>query len=182
MKKVLLMVIGLAVFAGAANAMGPAAYVGIYGDEARTVMEKMGLYQGFDVYVFVNPSDNGVSVLEYKLAVEGITGIATLLTTKNPDMGFSSGDAYGGSGIMISCPCQLDWFWTYSFSFMIVSADPGYFVIESTDTPGSPNVGGCDPLKTLEPLNPILKFGLNTLHITPNESSTWGAIKSLIKE
>ena len=57
MKKVLLMVIGLAFMATAANATGPIAQIGLYGDAGHSVMEFMGA-AGFDLYVFINPSDN----------------------------------------------------------------------------------------------------------------------------
>jgi hypothetical protein len=181
MKKVLIMVIGLSMMATAANAFGPAAYMGIYADEAREVMEFMGV-GGFSVKTWINPSDNGVSVMEYMIGIEGTPTLFTQLLTKNPDMGFSSGDLFQGTGIQISCPCQPDWFWTSQLDLYFMGGGPAYIVVLPHGDFGTLQVGGCDELKTLEPLNPINKFGLGALGIVPNETSTWGAIKSLINE
>lgn len=176
-----MMVIGLSMLATSASAFGPMAYGGLYSDEARTVIEYMGTMSYVDVKLWINPSDNGVSVMQYKLDIEGAATVFAT-ATKNPDMGFSSGDLWQGDGIQISCPCQPDWFWSENLNFFVMNDAPSYIVLLPHGLYGLCEVGGCDALKTLEPLNPINKFGLNTLGIVPNETSTWGAIKSLINE
>ena len=180
-----MMVVGIAMLASAANAMGPAAYIGLYADEACADMSWFGVGAAFDMYCFVNPSDNGVSVLEYKIDIDGGATVYSSFTPNDVILA-GIGAPYGGAGVQISCTCQMDWFWTYKINFFVASPVPSYFVVVGSDAL-YPDilVGGCDPLKTLEDLHPLNKFGLNQegeLLIIANESATWGAIKSLINE
>ena len=98
MKKVLMMVVGLMLLATSASAYGPTAQAGIYGELERTTIEFLGM-GGFTVFTMINPSDNGVSVMEYTVNIEGDATVFLQLATKNPDLGFSSGDLFGGRPI-----------------------------------------------------------------------------------
>ena len=183
MKKVLLMVVGLTMLATAAHAYGPAAYMGLYGDEARTVMEGMGVYTPFNMWVWINPSDAGVAAAEYRLAIEGDAGTFATPTENDAIITATLGNPFGGDGIAISTHCQFDWFWAYQIEIVLTNPSPSYVVILPTvDVGTQAQVASCGFPPVIEELFAINKFGLNQLGIVDNETSTWGAIKSLINE
>ncbi|MBN2069924.1 MAG: hypothetical protein JW814_00595 [Candidatus Krumholzibacteriota bacterium] len=184
MKKALMMVIALAMLAGAANA-GPIAYMALYADHGRTVQEAIFVppFVNFHIYVYCLPSDNGVTALEYQVALDGTTNLVALAGVKNPAMGIADGAPYGAPGIKVSCPCQGDWFYTFDLPFYLMDGVAGYVELVAHDLIETQvQVAGCDALRTIEPVTPLNKFGLNQDGVVANETSTWGAIKSLINE
>lgn len=182
MKKVLLMVIGLAFMATAANATGPIAQIGLYGDAGHSVMEFMGA-AGFDLYVFINPSDNGCSAAEYLLSVEGTATVLAQGVTRNDICTAHMDDPFGGIGVSVSMNCQYDWFWTFHHELYLLPGDPDFMVVGIRPGFDMMSTADCHPsAPTLEELFAINKFGLNQLGEVDNETSTWGAIKSLINE
>lgn len=182
MKKVLVLTVGLMLLATSASAYGPAAFAGLWIGEPEGVDEFMTLFGQFELTQFFLPSDNGISVAEYKCAVEGATVVASFGQVLNPAIQLADGMYFGGDGIKVSLECQYDWFAMVTITLGLYSPDPGYIAFMPHGEWGTLNVGGCDPMKTLEDLNPMNKFGLNQLGIVDNETSTWGAIKSLISE
>lgn len=181
MKKVLMMVVGIALLASAANAQ-TSPQIALYADEACSVMEFMGMGM-FDLYVWILPGSNGVSVAEYQLGIEGTNMIGLYGTVENEAITLASGAAWGPPGVRFSIPCQMSAFWGYKFEFGYMGTED-FIVVMTHDEAlsGAPESGGCDADKTLEELFVHNKFGLNQDGEVPNESSTWGAIKSLINE
>lgn len=186
MKKVLMMVVGIMMLAGAANATGPAAFMGLYADLGHTVQEAIvaAPFTPFDVYVFILPSDNGVTAAEFKTDLTGAAAVLALAPVTNLDIiTISDGSPFGAPGVKVTCFCEMDWFWTHKLPFYMTGLEPGFIEIFPHDLiVTQAQVAGCDGVATIETLFPINKFGLNQDGVVPDESSTWGAIKSLINE
>jgi hypothetical protein len=182
MKKVLLLVAAIALFAGSVNA-GPA-LIGLYVDGAHTNCRQdvPAPYMGFTMWVWVQPGDEGMICAEYALTVPPtffVTG-----TTVNPAHSVALGDAVAGISICFPT-CNTDWTWTYQHAMLpTVGGVPDFIDVAPHPDAGVTQIANCLPGYPLEPMIVFNNLGINQdcEEAIGNETSSWGAIKGMYSE
>lgn len=181
MKKVLLLVAAIALFAGSVNA---ATLIGLYVDAEHSVCRQdiPAPYAGFTVWTWVQPGDDGMICAEYAMTVPAscfVTG-----TTVNPAHSVALGDPLAGVSICFPT-CNTDWQWTYQQSILpTVAGVPDFIDILPHPDAGAVQAANCLPGYPIEPMIVFNNLGLNQdcEEAIGNETSSWGAIKGMYSE
>ncbi|MCK4537921.1 MAG: hypothetical protein KAV42_03885 [Candidatus Krumholzibacteria bacterium] len=187
MKKILMIVAALALFAGTVAA-GPIAYIGLYTDASHEACDfyNPGGFNIFTLWTWVQPNDNGAMCAEYKVEAPVGPGLIIQAAEVNPDATVSMGSAIGAPGASICFGmCQTDWFWTFQIPIYSTDTVAGLFTILAHDDAGGPQIANCIlPDYPIEPATVLNSFGLNMdcEFVIANDEASWGAIKSLISE
>ena len=183
MKKVLLVVAAIALFAGSAYA-GPQAFIGLYTDAAHSNCRQdvVAASVPFIVHIWVQPSDLGMICAEFSfLFPPTYYAIGTLA---NPDHSVALGAP--PTGVSICFPtCQTDWTWLYQMTMLPLAAGiPDYMNIDIRPDAGAYQVANCEDGYPIESLIILNNLGLNQdcEMAVGTETSSWGAIKSIVAE
>jgi hypothetical protein len=183
MKKVLLVVAAIALFAGSVNA-GPLSFIGIYTDGGHTVCRQdiLAPYVSFPVWVWVQPSDNGMICSEFMLQYPA--WLLNIGTVVNPNHSVALGDPFSGISICFAA-CQTDWTYLYQLTALPTAAGvPGFVNVLPHPSAGAIQIANCLPDYPLEPLLVFNNLRLNQdcEVITGAEDTSWGAIKGMYSE
>ena len=182
MKKVLLLVAAIALFAGSVNA--GVALIGLYTDAGHSICRQdiPAPYAAFVLWTWVQPGDDGMICVEYAMSVPPtcfVTG-----TTVNPAHSVALGDPVAGVSICFPT-CNTDWIWTYQQNILpTVAGVPDFIDILPHPTAGAVQAANCLPGYPIEPLIVFNNLGLNQdCYVEDaNETSSWGALKGLSSE
>lgn len=138
----------------------------------------------FDVYVFIDPGPDGVYAVEYKLEI--LPGhYSTQMTIAPIVSGATVGSWIGSPGI--SAPfnsCQTELTWIVNLTMVAPDIEPGFYTFGPNDHTGAVRVGTCADNRPFEPAEAYNVFGYNEscMWYHANETSSWGAIKSLFND
>lgn len=183
MKKVILLVAALALIAGTAVA-APTHYMGLYtettGTPSTCSVAVPAPYMGFTAVHWVLPGDDGVICAEFL-----VTFPATYFNTGtvvNPGHSVALGSPTANGVSICFAECQRDWFWTYQLTFLpTVTTVEQIQIVGHTDT-GAYSVADCRPGYPIAPVSLLNNLHVNEDCIVANETSSWGAIKSMVSE
>lgn len=183
MKKVLMIVAAIALFAGSVNA-GPQAFIGIYADEARSLtrVDVPAPYMGWTTWIWVQPSDLGMICSEFM--VTNPPWVLNTGTVVNPAHSVALGDPFTGYSICFGT-CNLDWTWLVQLSALPTAAGtPGFVNIVAHPDAGAFQVANCEDGYPIESLILLNNLGINqdAEFAIGTETSSWGAIKSMVSE
>ncbi len=187
MKKVIFFVVALALMAGSVNA-GPKAYIGLYIDEGHSICQLLieEYYQEWITYVFILPSDEGLSGAEFKLV--GPTFLRTTDIVVNENITVAMGTPFDAEGVSVAFgPCMTDWTWTHAIGCMSYKATgegvPAFIEIVERPDAGAYQITICDPPDySLRPVTILNHLALSQDCIIANEDASWGAIKGMYNE
>ena len=178
MKKVLLTIAAIALFAAPASAQ----VLSLWADEGMTACDitTMAPYQMFNLYVFLEPGADGAFAVEYKLTTPA--GHFSPSSVINPVVSAATiGTWINGAGI--SAPftsCQADVFWVINLSMMGPDTNPGFYVLGPNDTTGFMGVAICPGTRPMVDGSAYNNFGFNDGCVVGTEETSWGAIKNLM--
>ena len=153
----------------------------LWGDEEMTMQ---GVYAPkpfwpFNVYVFLEPDEDGAFAAEYKLTVPA--GHFSIAETPNPVVSAATiGVWYGPPGI--SAPfirCQTELFWIVNLRMMSPDTVPGFYRLGLNDNSQFLGVAICEYPRPLLDGYIYNDFLFNPPHAT--EGSSWGTIKGMYK-
>ncbi len=177
MKKILLTIAAIALFAAPASAQ----MFSLWGEEAmQTCDVQTGPYTAFTIYVFLEPGPEGAFAAEYKL-----TGPAGHFSTLNEKAAFISaatiGVPFGAPGMAAPfLSCQADLVWIWQVTCMGPNPDPGLYILEANDDSGNLGIAICPGDRPLRDARLYNYFGFNESCVFGTEESSWGAIKSMM--
>jgi len=176
-KRMLLLGAFLVAASGGAYALPSSLYVGLYADEARSVMsvDYGGAPTQFEVWVWWLPSERGLHapyfIFEYPSNVTPGT------IAPNPFREFLIGCNYLGAPMCVTfTDCQFDWIWSHHQTCYLNDGQPS--VLEFS---GVLEARNCETGYPLEPITVLNKLGLNRDAVLDVEPQAWGAIKSLYR-
>ena len=164
----------------------------LWGDESATTCEitDQAPYSPFSIYIFLDPSDDGVLGAEFKMAIPE-SHFSTMMF-QNPVVSDSTtGVWYGPPGISMEfTSCQTDLFWIAHFVMMAQNTTPaGYWLYPHDDTQlmgvricagDRPWVAaGCYPCFTFN--DSCLNCMDHYVDPTAVTETTWGTIKAMNK-
>jgi hypothetical protein len=177
MKKILLTIAAIALFAAPASAQ----VYSLWADEAMTSCAvTTNPYTPFTIFVFLDPGPDGAFAAEYKLV-----GPAGHFSTANEKAAFVSGATigvpFGAPGMAAPfLSCQSDLVWVWNVTCMGPTPDPGYYLLEPNDDSGNLGIAICPGDRPLADATLYNHFGYNDGCLVGTEESSWGAIKSLM--
>jgi hypothetical protein len=99
--------------------------IGLYTDDAHSSIAANNIEDPcyFDLWVWIQPGDNGVIAAEYKLDLP--ENMSPQSFTINPDNSLSMGAPYGSPGFSIVFDeCRTDWFWTTKIQILLTDRTP----------------------------------------------------------
>jgi len=140
-------------------------------------------YTGFDIYVFIEPSAEGVLAVEYKL--QGPAG--HFMFADEPASivsGAVLGTPYGPPGISADLlTCQTEMVWVWRVTCMAHNLEPGSYLLYPHDDTGFRGVSICSDGHPMVEAPFLGEYGYNTIGFCfiATEESSWGTIKSLYK-
>lgn len=168
----------VAISAGSLQA-GPKAYIGLFTDDYHSVCSQTvpAPFVGFELWVWVLPSDNGVKFVRTGLEIPGwIINTGQII---NPDHMISLG-CMDPICIMLAS-CYYDWVWLYRFSLIPTELNQGYVrIINGED--GQIHYASCLEGNPEEDLTVFNQLGVNLDCVYGSTESSWGAIKSICSE
>lgn len=180
MKKVLMLLVALTLFAGAAHAGYP--YVAVYGDAARTVTENCAT-EAFTVWVWHYPSSEGMQSAEFAMTM--CPNCYNIAKVPNPDNTLIMNDPTAPSGGAITfLTCANDWKWSYQITVLPTAPIAGYVEVIPHPGTGLIQQASCDE-DAGYPLYPVIfyhRFGHCTDGQIDAEDASWGAIKGMYSE
>lgn len=179
MKKILLTIAAIALFAAPASAQ----MFSLWSDETMSECDfyTAAPYVTYNVYLMLEPGPTGAFGAEYMLTLP--LQQLVQVPTPSPAIAVAMGNATGTPGISLGfLSCQSETFMVYSFLMLALSTDPGYYeVLPHADT-GKLIIAECtEPLRPELAANALNKFGFNDACVTGTEESSWGAIKSMME-
>ncbi len=183
MKKVLMVIAAIALFAGSVNA-GPTAFIGLYTDSEHSVCRQdiPAPYMGWTTWVWIQPSDLGMICAEFM--IQNPAWIFNTGTLVNPAHSVALGDPFTGISICFGT-CQTDWTWLYQLNALpTVAGVPDYVNVVGHPDVGVYQVANCEAGYPIEPLVMLNNLGLNQdcEFAVGTVTSSWGAIKSIVTE
>lgn len=186
MKKLVLLLVAIALAAGSAFAQAPdSSYVGLYADNAHSVRRVD--YGGgpaptiFTMYLWWLPSVRGINGAEFAVKYPA-AGLIAGSVTPNPALTVQLGTLPGGISIAWDqANCQTDWTWSHTQACYLTSAALGQIEIVNHPTTQPPHyvVATCEIGYPIEPVIRFTHLYLNWDGGIATESRSWGAIKSL---
>ena len=138
-------------------------YFGLWADEARNfaAVNTYEDYELIEIWVWVNPDDEGGICAEYKLDFP--ENILPVSTTFNPLHSVALGQAFGAPGISICfANCQTDWFWTTKIEALVVNRDPQILTPASHDDQAYTAIATCEPGYPIEEMQMLGSLYINT--------------------
>lgn len=177
MKKVLLLTTALLLVATVAMAqLPPTGYIGLYTDDARSsnCIEATG--GGYDVYVMVLPSDQGLMTTEF--AISFPSGVYLTKTTYASDIALTWGDPANGLRATFSA-CKTAWCWPCYMTFDIWNVSGGNIEIIPHPDSGLMQLCNCNEGYPTESVIYLTPMYLGECGPLANEESSWGAIKGM---
>ena len=178
MKKVLLTIAAIALFAAPASAQ----MYYLFSDEAMTTCESTnGAYMGFPVLLLLEPGPMGVFGAEYYMDFPANI-IQNPAPVPFPGIAVSMGDAVGGAGLSLGFEvCQTEMFVLYTFNAFPMDTTPGLIRVLPHPDRGIVAVATCEePLRPTIEANVFNYFGFHESCVYGTEESSWGAIKSMM--
>jgi hypothetical protein len=179
MKKVLLIIAAIALFAVPASAQ----VLSLWNDAGQTSCQvtTFGPYTPFNVYVFLEPGLEGAFAVEYKLAI--LPGHFSTGQAINPIVSAATiGVWFGSPGI--SAPftaCQTELFWVVNLTMMAPNTEPGHYMLQLNESSNFMGVAICPGTRPLLDATAYNHFGFNDGCVVGTEESSWGAIKNLME-
>jgi len=165
----------------------------LWADEQMTTCEvsTVGPYSPFNVYMFIEPPDEGVISAEFRMAFPE-EHFSTSFYHSPVVSDSSSGDWFGSPGIKVDfISCQTDLFWIACYTMMSPNTTPaGYWIYPHGETQflgfetcSDPGVRVNARLYTCVTLNDSC-WNCGDYYVDPTavSHSSWGAIKSMMKE
>lgn len=176
MKKILLTIAAIALFAVPANAQ----MYSVWTDAGFTDCDYTGPnYMPFPVYFVLEPGPTGAFAAEYKFNVP--SNLLTQETHPSPVISVAEGTATNGYGISVGfLTCQSEAFVIYDFLFVPLGDTPGYLTVTNHDNTGKLIIAECPGDRAEIPATVYNNFGFNTSCVVGTEESSWGAIKSMM--
>ena len=176
MKKILLTIAAIALFAAPASAQ----MYSVWGDAEMTTCDADGAaYEAFPVFLILEPGPTGAFAAEYRLSVP--TNLVVQVTNPSPEISVAMGDATNGAGISLGfLTCQSDPFVVYDFLMFPMDVTPGFIMVEPHAGTGKLIVAEC-PGDRIE-LDALVYnyFGWHDGCLIGTKDSSWGAIKSMM--
>lgn len=156
-------------------------YIGLYADEAHS---ECSLYTApftlVYLWVWIQPGEDGLNCADYEITTPpNVIQAATIL---NPAAGYQIGDAIVPPGSTVCFPsCQTDWVWTHQLTCLVTDTTPSIVTLDPHDDYGILRSENCvdfgEPYETMTKINDLF---LNQGCCLATQSSSWGAIKSLL--
>ena len=177
MKKILLTIAAIALFAAPASAQ----MFSLWADEGMTSCAvQTGPYTPFTIFVFLDPGPDGAFAAEYKLV--GPVGHFSTANTKAAFVsGATIGVPFGAPGMAAPfLSCQNDLVWVWNVTCMGPSMDAGFYLLEPNDDSGNLGIAICPGDRPLADGVLYNYFGFNDDCRIGTEESSWGAIKSMM--
>ncbi len=157
-------------------------YIGIYADEEHSECSSYPTpYMLVSFWVWIQPGADGLICADYEITTpSNVIDAATII---NPAAGYQIGDAIVPPGATICFPtCQADWIWTHQLQCLVTDATPSIITLDPHDDYGILRVTTCvEPEPTVEEMTKINDLFLYQGCCLSTETSSWGAIKSLLK-
>ena len=183
MKKILFLILAVAVLKVSPANAGPVAYIGLYTDSNHSVYVRYipVPYVQYTTWVWILPGDNGMMCAEFKL-VQPAWNLC-IGTTVNPAYSVAVGAPYDAGGVSICFgSCQTSWTWLYQLGQLPTVAN----IIDCIYIVDHPAAGACQVAECTPgyPIAPLFKLNYLYLNETPgaNEDASWGAIKGICGE
>jgi len=178
MKKILLTIAAIALFAAPASAQ----MFSLWADEGMTSCEfhSAAPYQAFTIDVCLDPGPEGAFAAEYKLI--GPEGHFSNGSVKAPFVSAATiGVPFGAPGMAAPfLTCQADLVWIYQVTCMGPDTVPGFYVLVPNDDSGNLGIAICPGDRPLRDATLYNHFGYNDGCVVGTEESSWGAIKSMM--
>jgi hypothetical protein len=178
MKKILLTIAAIALFAAPASAQ----MLSLWTDEAMTACDFYGAqYAQFPVYLMLEPGPEGAFAVEY--AQYFPAGLILNVTNSSPAISVASPDpANPGSTSVAFGTCQTETFWVYNWMLFAMDPTPGYITIEPHAGTGKLIIANCDEEagRPERPCSVYNYFGWNDACVVGTKESSWGAIKNMM--
>lgn len=178
MKKILLTIAAIALFAAPASAQ----MYSVWSDATMTVCEfnTAAPYVPFNVYLMLEPGPTGVFGAEYRFSAPAT--IIAQVTTPSPLIAVAMGDALNGTGISLGfSSCQTAPFVVYNWMMLPLAVTPGFFMVEANTSTGKLIVAECPGDRAELPATVYNYFGFNDACVVGTEETSWGAIKSMME-
>jgi hypothetical protein len=157
-------------------------YIGLYSDEGHSECSVYPqLYQIVYVWVWIQPGEDGFLCAEYEITVP--TNVIDAATIVNPAAGYHIGDAIVPPGTTVCFPdCLSDWVWTHQMTCLVTDFNPSIITLDPHDDIGILRSANCvDFGDGYEEMTKINDMFINQGCCLSTETSSWGAIKSLLK-
>ena len=177
MKKILLTIAAIALFAAPASAQ----MYSLWADEGMTSCEvHTNPYTPFTIFVFLDPGPEGAFAAEYKLT--GPVGHFSTANLKAPFVsGATIGVPFGAPGMAAPfLSCQADLVWIWQVTCMGPDPVPGFYILSENDESGNLGIAICPGDRPLADGTLYNHFGYNDGCVVGTEESSWGAIKSMM--
>ncbi|MBN1163012.1 MAG: hypothetical protein JXB45_00400 [Candidatus Krumholzibacteriota bacterium] len=179
MKKVLMLLVVLALFGGAAHAGYP--YVAVYGDADRLVTENCAIGASFVVWVWHYPNAQGMMSAEFAMTYP--PGCYNIGKTPNPDYTLVMDDPTSATGGAITfANCSNDWKWSYQITVLPTGIEPGWIEVIPHPATGKIQQAECTAGFPLYEVIFYHRFGHCTDGEVDAEDASWGAIKGMYSE
>jgi hypothetical protein len=171
-----------ALLPAAPSSAGRATYIGIYADVYHNECSYYATpFEVATFWVWVRPGEDGMICVDYEITVPA--NIIQAATIVNPDAGYHIGDAIVPPGSTVCFPaCKTDWIWTHQLTCLVIDANPSVITIDPHDDYGFLRAINCiDFGDSVEEMVKINDLYINQGCCLATESSSWGAIKSMLQ-
>lgn len=183
MKKALLLLFALLLFAGSAGA-STGAYMGLYTDSAHMYWCASGVgFYPVEMWIWCLPGDQGVICNEFRVSYPA--NVIQSTVTYNPIIAVDLGTLPTGISVCYLA-CQFDWFWMYHQMLWVTDPTPTQISIVAHPDVGTYQISTCEPGYPLAPVTLLTNVYINRAYDDPlcqgvaTDESSWGAIKSLV--
>lgn len=157
-------------------------FIGLYADDAHSECSLYPVpYELVYLWVWIQVGEDGLNCADYEINTpSNVIQAATIL---NPAAGYQIGDAIVPPGSTVCFPtCQSGWIWTHQLTCLVTDTAPSIVTLDPHDDYGVLRSENCvdygEPYETMTKINDLF---LNQGCCLATQSSSWGAIKSLLK-
>ncbi|MCK4539481.1 MAG: hypothetical protein KAV42_11855 [Candidatus Krumholzibacteria bacterium] len=159
-------------------------YIGLYVDGLHSDCDEyVTAYKPFTLWVWVLPSMQGVTCLEFRLEKPEwleLLGMTEHILAADLEEDF---DWFGEGGKMCYEYCRFQWTWVFQFTLMPTDASAtGFITMHEWARSGNLLSTTCKEDYPIQALIPITYLAINQSCEIGTENATWGAIKGLYKD